>query len=93
LKNNLKVIEQMAKKGALAKTFPKDALVTLKIPVKLRLTSEMQWLPIRIIKCIRSCQYALVSKHGKLHGLYPRLDLNSIDPSIASILGCEIKVA
>jgi hypothetical protein len=42
LKNNFKVIEQMAKKGALAKTFPKDALVTLKILVKLYLTSEMQ---------------------------------------------------
>ena len=54
LKNNLKVMEQMAKKGALAKTFPKDALVTLKTLVKLRLTGEMQWLPIRIIKCIRS---------------------------------------
>jgi hypothetical protein len=42
LKNNLKVMEQRAKKGALAKTFPTNTLVTLKIPVKLRLTSEMQ---------------------------------------------------
>jgi hypothetical protein len=86
-------MEQIAKKGAPAKTFPKDALVTLKILVKLHLTGEMQRLPIRIIKCIRSRQYALVSKHGKLRGLYPRSDLNSIDPSTASILGCEIKVA
>jgi hypothetical protein len=53
LKNNLKVMEQMAKKGAPAKTFPNDTLVTLRIPVKLRLTSEMQWLLVRIIKCIR----------------------------------------
>ena len=46
LKNNLKVMEQMAKKGAPAMIFLKDALVTLKILVKLRLIGEMQWLPI-----------------------------------------------
>jgi hypothetical protein len=39
LKNNLKVYEQMAKKGAPAIIFKKGDLVTLKIPVKLRLTS------------------------------------------------------
>jgi hypothetical protein len=93
LKNNLKVMEQMAKKGAPAKTFPTNTLVTLKIPVKLRLTGEMQRLPVRIIKCIRGRQYALASKHGKLRGLYPGSDLNSIDSSTASILGHEIGVA
>jgi hypothetical protein len=82
----------MAKKGTLAIIFKKDNLVTLKILVKLRLTSEMLQLPVRVIKCVRSHQYSLMSKHGQLKGLYPGSDLNCVDSSSASILGYGISI-
>jgi hypothetical protein len=53
VKNNLKVHEKMAKKGALETSFQKGDLVTLKVPPKLRLVGEMPRIPVRIIKVIR----------------------------------------
>ena len=92
VKNNLKVHEQMAKKGALEITYYKGDLVTLKIPVKLRLVGELVRLPVCIIKVVRSRQYSLMSKHGQLQGLYPSSDLNSVDPSSIATLGRGIEI-
>lgn len=39
--NNLRVYKQMAKKGTLSTTFKAGDLVTLKIPLKLRLVGEL----------------------------------------------------
>jgi hypothetical protein len=54
VKNNLKVHEQIAKKGAKAITFLRGDLVTLKIPPKLRLVGELLRLLVHIIKVVRS---------------------------------------
>jgi hypothetical protein len=63
-KNNLKVHARIAGKGKPdIAIFDKGKVVTLAIPKKLRLTSELRRLPVRVIKYSKG-QYTLLSRHG-----------------------------
>jgi len=77
-KNNLKVHARIAGKGKPdIAIFDKGKVVTLAIPKKLRLTSELQRLPVRVIKYSKG-QYTLLSRHGQLSKSYSGGDLNPV---------------
>jgi hypothetical protein len=91
--NHLKVHKRMAKKGAPTTVFKAGDLVTLKIPLKMRLVGELLRLRARIIRQVRSgAQYELMSRHSEIKGLFSGVEFNPTDPSAETTLGSGISV-
>jgi hypothetical protein len=65
------------------------AIATLKIPIKMRLKTESERLPIRIVLGDHR-QYKLMSQHGRLVGRWPADELNEVDDSLDKHLGASI---
>jgi hypothetical protein len=87
--NNLRVYEQMKKKrGQTTKIFEVGDIATLFIPAKLQLRTESIRIAVRVIGTNRG--YTLLTKHALLSGRYQGGELNTVDESVAQLLGEEI---
>ena len=86
-KNNIKVWEQMRRKGGkTSKVFDEKEVATLAIPRKMRLNTENSRLTVRIVNQ-NSNGYKLLSRHGLLKGRYQGGKLNKVDGMTSEVLG------
>ena len=86
-KNNIKVWEQMRRKGGkTSKVFDEKEVATLAIPRKMRLNTENSRLTVRIVNQ-NSNGYKLLSRHGLLKGWYQGGKLNKVDGMTSEVLG------
>jgi hypothetical protein len=69
--------------------FEDGAIATLKIPIKMRLKTESERLPVRILSGDHG-QYKLMSQHRRLVGRWPADELNEVDDSLVEHLGASI---
>lgn len=89
-RNNVKVREQMRKKGGkTSKVFEEKEIATLAIPRKMRLNIESSRLAVRIVD-ENSNGYKLLSRHGLLKGRYQGGELNKVDGATSEVLGRQI---
>src|SRR5436190_3356384 len=89
-RNNVKVREQMRKKGGKTpKVFEDNEVATLAIPRKMRLNTESSRLAVRVLNQTSS-GYKLLTQHGLLKGRHQGGELNKIDSSTSQILGIQI---
>jgi hypothetical protein len=69
--------------------FEDGAIATLKIPIKMRLKTKSERLPVRVLSGDHG-QYKLMSQHGRLVGRWPADELNEVDDSLVEHLGASI---
>jgi hypothetical protein len=72
--------------------FELGTIVTLKIPSKLRLSTESVRLPVRVLE-YKNGQYMLQSRHGRLAGRYQGGELNTVDALIVDLIGSSIRTS
>lgn len=65
-------------------------MATLKIPTKMRLSTELARLPVSILEVRERRQYKLMTEYGRLKGLRGHGELNPIKGGMAKSMGANI---
>ena len=88
--NNVKVREEMRKKGGKAsKIFDDNEVATLFIPRKIRLNTENSRIAVRVLDQNAS-GYKLLTRHALLKGRFPGSELNKVNAMVSKLLGQQI---
>lgn len=65
-------------------------MATRKIPPKLRLSTALARLPVRVFKVRERRQYKIITEYGRLKGLREHKELNPVKKGMAKSMGAKI---